>query len=76
MNQLENEFQNVRFVYMTGHLTGTGPNGALYQRNNQIRNFVRANNKILFDFADIEGYAPDGTYYPNESDGCNWCSTW
>jgi hypothetical protein len=76
MNQLENEFQNVRFVYMTGHLTGTGPSGSLYQRNNQIRNYVLANNKILFDFADIESYAPDGTYYPNESDGCNWCSTW
>ena len=76
MSQLENEFPNVRFVYMTGHLSGTGPNGTLYQRNNQIRNYVRANNKILFDFADIESYAPDGTYYPNESDACNWCSSW
>jgi hypothetical protein len=57
-------------------LAGSGPNGALYQRNNQIRNYVRANNKILFDFADIESYAPDGTYYPNESDACNWCSSW
>jgi len=76
MSQLENEFQNVSFVYMTGHLVGSGPGGALYQRNNQIRNYVRANNKILFDFADIESYAPDGTYYPNESDACNWCSDW
>lgn len=76
MSQLENEFPNVRFVYMTGHLTGTGPSGTLYQRNNQIREYVRAHNKILFDFADIESYAPDGTYYPNESDACNWCSAW
>jgi hypothetical protein len=76
MGQLEKEFQNVRFVYMTGHLVGSGPSGALYQRNNQIRNYVRANKKILFDFADIESFAPDGTYYPNESDACNWCSNW
>jgi hypothetical protein len=76
MNQLENDFPQVRFVYMTGHLEGTGPTGNLYQRNNQIRDYVRANKKILFDFADIESYAPDGTYYPNESDACNWCSTW
>jgi len=76
MNQLEAEFQNVRFVYMTGHLVGTGPTGNLYQRNNQIREYVKANNKILFDFADIESYAPDGTYYPNESDACTWCANW
>jgi hypothetical protein len=76
MNQLENEFPQIRFVYMTGHLEGTGPSGNLYQRNNQIRDYVKANNKILFDFADIESYAPDGTYYPNESDGCTWCANW
>ena len=76
MNQLESEFPNVRFVYMTGHLAGTGPTGNLYQRNNQIRDYVLANNKILFDFADIESYAPDGTYYPNESDACAWCANW
>ncbi len=76
MNQLENEFPQVRFVYMTGHLEGSGTNGNLYQRNNQIRDYVRANNKTLFDFADIESFAPDGTYYPNESDACNWCSNW
>jgi hypothetical protein len=76
MNQLESEFPNVRFVYMTGHLVGTGPTGNLYQRNDQIRNYVLANNKVLFDFADIESYAPDGTYYPNESDACAWCANW
>jgi hypothetical protein len=76
MNQLENDFPNVRFVYMTGHLDGGGPDGILYRRNNQIREYVRAHNKILFDFADIESYDPAGNYYPNESDACNWCSTW
>jgi hypothetical protein len=76
MNQLEKEYPDVRFVYMTGHLDGGGPAGNLYQRNDQIRNYVSANNKILFDFANIESYTPDGTYYPNESDVCNWCSNW
>ena len=76
MTQLEKDFPNVRFVYMTGHLEGTGPTGNLYQRNNQIRDYVRANNKILFDFADIESYDPGGTYYPNESDACGWCPNW
>ena len=76
MNQLESEFPNVTFVYMTGHLDGGGTNGNLYQRNNQIRNYVNNNHKVLFDFADIESYNPDGTFYPNESDACNWCSSW
>lgn len=76
MNELENDYPAVKFVYMTGHLVGTGPDGDLYQRNNQIRDYVRNNGKILFDFADIESYDPAGNYYPNESDGCSWCTTW
>jgi hypothetical protein len=76
INQLEIDYPNVIFIYMTGHLDGSGPTGNLYLRNNQIRNYCRTNGKVLFDFADIESYAPDGTYYPDESDACNWCSTW
>jgi hypothetical protein len=76
MNQLERDFPDVKFVYMTGHLDGGGPSGNLYLRNNQIRNHVRTNNKILFDFADIESYDPSGNHYPNDTDGCNWCSAW
>lgn len=75
-NQLEKDYPNVIFVYMTGHLDGTGINGNLYARNNQIRNFCIKNNKILFDFADIESYDPDGNFYPDEDDSCNWCETW
>jgi hypothetical protein len=60
MSQLEQEFPQVRFVYMTGHLDGTGEAGNVNRRNEQIRNYVRKNNKILFDFADIESYDPDG----------------
>jgi hypothetical protein len=76
MNQLEQEYPDVKFVYMTGHLDGTGEAGNLKIRNQQIRDYAIANNKILFDFADIESYDPDGTYYPNESDACSWCTTW
>jgi len=47
-------------LYMTGHLTGTGASGNVNVRNNQIRNFCLANNKILYDFADIESDDPDG----------------
>lgn len=76
MAQLEQEFPDVIFIYMTGHLDGTGEDGNLKIRNQQIRDYVIANNKILFDFADIESYDPEGTYYPDESDGCSWCTTW
>jgi hypothetical protein len=76
MNGLENDYPNVIFIYMTGHLDGSGPEENLYLRNNQIRNYCLNNGKVLFDFADIESYAPDGTYYPYETDACNWCSDW
>jgi hypothetical protein len=76
MNQLETNYPNVDFVYMTGHLDGSGESGNLKIRNQQIRDYAIANNKILFDFADIESYDPDGNYYPNASDDCAWCTTW
>lgn len=60
---LEAEFPQVTFVYMTGNAQ-TGPGNHYnqnlaegynrYLRNEQIRNFCTVNNKILFDFADIE----------------------
>ena len=75
MNQLENDFPNVKFVYMTGHLVGSGEDGNLNQRNQQIRAYCRANNKILFDFADIESFDPDGeTNFMQlyATDGCEY----
>ncbi|KMY69050.1 hypothetical protein AAU61_05840 [Desulfocarbo indianensis] len=83
MSQLEAEFPQVTFVYMTGHLDGGGEGGNLNQRNNQIREYCRAHNKVLFDFADIESYDPDGNYFldRNADDGCefdggNWADQW
>ena len=76
MAQLELEFPQVIFVYMTGHLDGSGEDGNLHQRNNQIREFCQTNNKVLFDFADIESYDPDGNYFRDKyaDDHCNYDS--
>ena len=75
-NQLELDYPEVTFVYMTGHLDGTGINGNLYARNNQIRAYCNNNDKVLFDFADVESWDPDGNYYPDDTDYCNWCTQW
>ncbi len=76
VSQLEQDYPNVTFIYMTGHLDGSGPTGNLYIRNNQIRAYCDSTDKVLFDFADIESYDPDGNYYPDASDACEWCVTW
>ncbi|MBN2151185.1 MAG: hypothetical protein JW839_07070 [Candidatus Lokiarchaeota archaeon] len=63
MTRLETDYPNVKFVYMTGHLEGEGADltpGTTYYSNEQIRRYCRDNNKILYDFADIESYNPDG----------------
>ena len=74
--ELENEFPGVTFVYMTGHLDGSGDLHYLYPNNNLIRSYCYTNDKVLYDFADIEQYDPDGTFYLMETDACNWCSVW
>jgi hypothetical protein len=90
MSSLEQEYPGVDFVYMTGHLDGTGLTGNVHLRNNQIRTYCRQNGKILYDFEDIESYGPDGAWYGNtmSDDGCfydsdgdgvrdaNWASLW
>jgi hypothetical protein len=90
MTELEEEYPGVTFVYMTGHLDGSGLRDNLHLRNNQIRDYCRNNDKILYDFEDIESYDPDGTYfgdrYPNDAcfydsngDGtrdANWAIQW
>ncbi|HPR65352.1 MAG TPA: SGNH/GDSL hydrolase family protein [Thermoanaerobaculia bacterium] len=83
MNQLEQEFPSMRFIYMTGHLDGSGTDGLLNQLNDIIRQYCRDHNKVLFDFADIESYDPDGNAYLDRwaDDGCyydggNWAEEW
>ncbi|HVO74559.1 MAG TPA: T9SS type A sorting domain-containing protein [Ignavibacteriaceae bacterium] len=76
MTALEDSFPSIKFVYMTGHLDGSGVDGDLNQRNEQIRRYCRNNNKILYDFADIESYDPDGNYYLDKmaNDNCDYDS--
>jgi len=90
MAQLELQYPNIKFVYMTGHLDGTGLSGNLHIRNEQIRDFCTTNEKILYDFADIESYNPDGVYFGDKipNDNCdfdtddngsrdaNWATEW
>lgn len=75
MRMLELEYPGVRFVYMTGH-TDSANQAVLNRNNNMVRDYVLANNKILYDFADIESWLPDGTLFPNPSDNCPWCQSW
>lgn len=91
MTALEKEFPKVKFVYMTGHLDGSGVKGTLNKNNEQIRDYCIEKGKILYDFADIESYDPDGNYYLDQyaDDGCyydsngdgsvdssNWAISW
>lgn len=93
MTQLENEFPAVTFVYMTcnaqawhGHHTynddydyGDAGGYNRYLRNEQIRQYCTSNDKVLFDFGDIDawynGEQATSTYdshvFPREHDHYN-----
>lgn len=86
MTQLEEDYPDVRFIYMTGHLDhwDDANNKAA---NDSIRSYCRNNGKILFDFADIESYNPDGVFFEYAHDNCdyynsegeklgNWAEEW
>ncbi len=80
MSGLERDFPNIKFVYMTGETTGghwgSGTEWAHnhYLRCKQIRDYCIANNKILYDFADIESWDPDGVWYGDKC--CNTEGYW
>jgi len=76
MTQLEEDYPGIVFVYMTGHADGSGEEGNLHIRNQQIRDYCVANNKVLYDFYDIELYDPDASYYGDKAvdDECNYDS--
>ena len=77
LSGLERDYPSVKFVYMTGHLDGTGLSGNVNIRNQQIRVYCTVNNKILFDFADIESYDAEGrTNYMSflANDNCDYDS--
>jgi len=63
MEILISEYPNVIFVFMTGHANGGGEGDSSDSRNTLIRQHCNNSNRVLFDFADIENYDPDGKYY-------------
>lgn len=87
MSMLETNYPGVVFVYMTGHVD-------IWADDNQkaackaIRDYCAANNKVLYDFSDIECYDPDGVFYEYVHDSCdyytepgsgvqgNWATAW
>jgi len=91
MEGLITDYPSVHFVFMAGHLDGTGPDGLLNLANEHIRNHCTANDRILFDFADIESYDPNGLinymelnatdscWYDSDGNGSresNWAIDW
>lgn len=87
MDGLEKGFPGIAFVYVTAPLDGTGEEGNVHLRNQQIRRFCQRHNKILYDFADIERFDPDGNDYLAKGGdfGCyyreggrvkNWADEW
>jgi len=88
MAELERANPSIAFVYMTGnaqawrgHHTYKDDKGGYnrYLRNEQVRAYCRANNKLLYDFADIECWYEgqqatstyDGHTFPREHDHFN-----
>ncbi|MBN1852559.1 MAG: hypothetical protein JW829_07535 [Pirellulales bacterium] len=71
MSDLETAYPHVTFVYMTGHVDhwdDADNKGA----NQMIRDYCAANNKVLYDFAAIESYDPEGTFYEFPDDNCDY----
>ncbi|HNY76793.1 MAG: hypothetical protein RBS72_13375 [Sedimentisphaerales bacterium] len=71
MSQLEEDYPHVTFIYMTGHVHHS-QDMYLKAANYVVREYCKANNKVLYDFADIESYDPDGTFYPFADENCDY----
>ncbi len=86
MEILISEYPDVIFVFMTGHAEGQSEDmtvDGVHYNNELIRNHCTLNNRFLYDFAKIEAYDPDGTYYWDMAmrdnlnyDGGNWAVEW
>jgi hypothetical protein len=87
MAQLELTYDDVVFVYMTGHVDH-GDDANNKAANQMIRDYCNTNGKVLYDFADIESWDPDGVFYEFPNDNCdyyasatgawlgNWATSW
>jgi hypothetical protein len=71
MTQLELDYPGVVFVYMTGHVNHA-KDAATTAGNQVIRDYCIANNKVLYDFEDIECWDPDWTFFEYPNDNCDY----
>lgn len=86
MEKMITDYPKIIFIFTTGHAQGQGEDltrNNVHYNNELIRTHIASNNRILFDFADIESYDPDGNYYWNLSmqenldyTGGNWAEDW
>jgi len=57
MAALEVTHPDITFIYMTGNAQDTGFDGyKRYLRNEQIRNYCTANDKVVYDFEDLDSW--------------------
>ena len=63
VSQLEKEYPDVVFIYMTGN--AQSPEQNRHDRNEQIRRYCRDHDKVLFDFADIDCWYNGQQYTDN-----------
>jgi hypothetical protein len=63
------------FMFWTSSLARSIGTQVSTDFNNQMRQYAIANNKILFDVADIESHRPDGTSCYDNRDGVQYCNT-
>ena len=77
MTQLEIDYPGVTFVYMTGHVEHSSEEDRINKAaNGVIRDYCETYDKVLFDFADIECYDPNGVYYAYPDDSCAYYASW
>ena len=72
MNSLEQRYPNVTFVYMTGNAQEADCSGCERNHFNEaLRTYCKQNNKVLFDFADLDVWY-NGQRYAYASP--SWCT--
>ncbi len=71
INQLETEYPDVTFIYMTANAQPEwSPAGwNTYQRNEQIRNYCINNGKVLYDFGDLDCWYNGDEHTTTDGDG-------
>ncbi len=71
INQMETEYPDVTFIYMTGNAQPDYPPNGMntYERNEQIRQYCIDNDKVLYDFGDLDCWYNGDEHTTTDSDG-------